>query len=170
MNNLASSFRAEAIRPWYRERWPWLLMAGPVAVVLASLASAWVAAGSDDGVVAQDYYKQGLLINQKMRRTPPPAPVAGATLAVTSDRRLHVQLVDAAAADARVRITFVRPGNRNEQRIDLVHSGDEWTGTLPELAPGRWIVVLASERWQLPTTVVAAPFTELRLGSVAPHS
>ena len=41
-------------------------MAGPFVVVVASLASAWIAIASDDGLVAEDYYKQGLLINRRL--------------------------------------------------------------------------------------------------------
>ena len=55
--------------PWYRQRWPWLLIAGPAIVVVASLVTAWLAASTDDGVIADDYYKRGLLINQELERT-----------------------------------------------------------------------------------------------------
>jgi uncharacterized protein len=172
MNNRASSFPADASRPWHRDRWPWLLMVGPLAVVVACAASAWMAVRSDDGVVAQDYYKQGLLINQKLRRTAPmSAPVRGATLSVESDRRIHVRLVEAEPPPRHLRLTLTRPGDRaHGQRMELAISGDEWVGSLPELGTGRWIVELESERWQLPITIVAAPFTELTLGSVSPHS
>ena len=58
---------SSTVRPgpvaWYRERWPWLLIAGPAIVVLASFTTLWLAAASDDGVIADDYYKRGLLIN-----------------------------------------------------------------------------------------------------------
>ena len=42
------------------------LAAGPAVVVVASLVSAWIAIRSDDGLVAEDYYKRGLLINKKL--------------------------------------------------------------------------------------------------------
>jgi uncharacterized protein len=172
MNNPASSFPADASHPWHRHRWPWLLMAGPLAVVVACAASVWVAVRSDDGVVAQDYYKRGLLINQKLRRAATvSAPAPGATLSVTSDRRIHVRLVDTVPQPERLQLTFARPGDRaHAQRMELAISGDEWAGSLPELGTARWIVSLQSERWQLPITIVAAPFTELTLGSVSPHS
>eukprot|EP01036_Dinobryon_divergens_P015550 gene15550-21074_t len=44
--------------PWYRHRWPWLLMAGPVAVIIAGLVTAWVAFTGADALVVDDYYKQ----------------------------------------------------------------------------------------------------------------
>ena len=36
-------------KPWYREPWPWFLMAGPAVVVVASLASAVIAFRSFEG-------------------------------------------------------------------------------------------------------------------------
>ncbi|MCC7269385.1 MAG: FixH family protein, partial [Rhodocyclaceae bacterium] len=55
-------------RPWYAHRWPWLLMAGPAVVVVAGIVTAWIAATTSDGLVADDYYKQGLAINQRLAR------------------------------------------------------------------------------------------------------
>src|SRR3990170_3926696 len=60
--------RARA-QPWYREPWPWILMAGPAAVVVAGFVTAWLAVRSDDGLVVDDYYKQGLAINQTLGRS-----------------------------------------------------------------------------------------------------
>jgi len=59
---------AQQIPPWYREPWPWLLMAGPVAVIFAGIATVWLAVVSSDGLVVDDYYKQGLAINQTLER------------------------------------------------------------------------------------------------------
>jgi hypothetical protein len=75
---------------WYREPWPWIIFSGPALVVCASLFSAWLAVSHEDGVVAEDYYKQGLAINQVLHR--------GATavvLGVHADARMkgsHVQI------------------------------------------------------------------------------
>ncbi|HOL65632.1 MAG TPA: FixH family protein [Accumulibacter sp.] len=54
--------------PWYREPWPWLLMLGPAIVVAAGLYTAYLAIVSDDGLVADDYYKQGLEVKKRMVR------------------------------------------------------------------------------------------------------
>ena len=43
-----------AARPWYKEPWPWLLMSGPAAVVLAGALTAWLAFAGADGLVAED--------------------------------------------------------------------------------------------------------------------
>ena len=57
-----------AERPWYRHRWPWFLMAGPFVVVIAGIVTTYLAVRSNDGLVADDYYKQGLAINQTTAR------------------------------------------------------------------------------------------------------
>jgi len=54
--------------PWYRHRWPWLLMLGPFTVIVAGVITLWLALRSNDGLVADDYYKQGLAINEVTSR------------------------------------------------------------------------------------------------------
>ena len=64
MNSLAPT----APTPWYREPWPWILMAGPVAAVVAGAITLWIAVTHQDALVADDYYKQGLAINRTLDR------------------------------------------------------------------------------------------------------
>ncbi len=54
--------------PWYRHRWPWLLMAGPLLAIVAGSYAMWLAHSGADALVVGDYYKQGKAINQDLRR------------------------------------------------------------------------------------------------------
>ena len=65
MNELEHSLHG---RPWYREPWPWILMSGPFAVVVAGLVTAWIAVANDDPLVVDNYYKEGLAINRVLER------------------------------------------------------------------------------------------------------
>ncbi len=56
------------IQPWYRQFWPWFIIALPLTAVIASIATLIIAAHDPDGLVADDYYKQGLAINQTLDR------------------------------------------------------------------------------------------------------
>jgi uncharacterized protein len=58
----------QAQAPWYRHRWPWLLMIGPVAVLIAGTITTWISFSGADALVVDDYYKQGKAINQDLRR------------------------------------------------------------------------------------------------------
>ena len=60
--------KQQAEKSWYREPWPWYLMAGPAIVVVAGIYTAVLAVKTDDGLVVDDYYKQGLAINKTIHR------------------------------------------------------------------------------------------------------
>lgn len=46
--------RDQPTAPWWKHGYVWLVIAGPAVVVLAALATAWIAMRSPDPVVAQD--------------------------------------------------------------------------------------------------------------------
>ena len=52
--------------PWWRFPLLWMVMAGPALVVLASFATLWLALRTPDPVVAPDYYRRGIEINQSL--------------------------------------------------------------------------------------------------------
>ena len=75
--------------PWWRHGHVWLLISGPAAVVVAGLATAWIAVHGADTLVTEDYYRRGIEINKTLAAdkalvpalegrnhaaTPPPAP------------------------------------------------------------------------------------------------
>ena len=53
---------------WYREPWLLLVAGGPAMVVVASVMTGYIAIRGADKVVADDYYKQGLMINKDIQR------------------------------------------------------------------------------------------------------
>jgi len=55
-------------QPWYKHRWPWLLMLGPAVVVVAGIYTTYLAVTQQDALVVDDYYKQGKAINQDLSR------------------------------------------------------------------------------------------------------
>ncbi len=63
-----STVMSASPEPWYRHRWPWLLMAGPVTVLIAGAITMWISFSGADALVVDDYYKQGKAINQDLRR------------------------------------------------------------------------------------------------------
>ncbi len=55
-------------QPWYRQFWPWFLIALPASVVVAALSTAYIANRDADDLVVQDYYKDGLAINRQLEK------------------------------------------------------------------------------------------------------
>ena len=54
--------------PWYRQFWPWFLIALPGSVVIASIITITLAVKTSDSLVRDDYYKEGLAINRNLAR------------------------------------------------------------------------------------------------------
>lgn len=62
------------VKPWYREPWPWLLMAGPFLVVIGCIVTIYVAYSRfNDQAILEGVVKRGLVIEQKDTAVPPPA-------------------------------------------------------------------------------------------------
>ena len=55
-----------AAAPWWRFGHVWLIIAGPVIVIIAGFVTLWLAISRPDPVVAEDYYRQGIEINKTL--------------------------------------------------------------------------------------------------------
>lgn len=136
-------------QPWYREPWPWILMAGPAVVVVAGLVTAWLAVRSNDGLVVDDYYKQGLGINRTLGRSD-----AAARLGITAEIHLadgRVRVLLGAAGGGALILQLAHPTRAGlDQRIPLtqVRPG-VYEGRVQPLRPGRWYVLLEQRDWRL---------------------
>jgi hypothetical protein len=141
-------------------------MSGPFVAVVASLASAWMAVTSDDGVVAQDYYKQGITINQRLARMAPDAGPLGAKITVGERGEVRARIEGLVESPKNVRLMLAHPATaaRAEVVILRLDADGDYVGALAKQTPGRWIVTLESVSWRLPTTTVAGPLSEIRLG------
>lgn len=53
-------------KPWWKYAHVWLIIAGPVAVVIAGFITLAIAIRVPDPVVAEDYYRRGLDINKTL--------------------------------------------------------------------------------------------------------
>lgn len=144
-----SAERARA-QPWYREPWPWILMAGPAIVVVAGLVTAWLAVKSNDGLVFDDYYKQGLAINRTLERSDAAARLGLEARLYFADDRVRV-LLETTSVRGALTLRFAHPTRAGMDRslhLAMVEPG-VYEGRLEPLQPGRWHVVLETNAWRL---------------------
>jgi hypothetical protein len=145
-------------------------MAGPVAVVVACLVTAWLAIRSDDGLVADDYYKQGLAINQTLSRGDAAERLGIEAALHLGDGRVRV-LLRAAAVRGTLTLRLLHPTRAGmDQSLDLslVEPG-VYEGRLRPLSPGRWHVVLENRDWRLTGDWILPAAGELTLGDRLPE-
>lgn len=146
--------------PWYRHRWPWLLMSGPAVVVVAGIFTAWLAISRADALVADDYYKQGKAINKDLRRDHE-AQRLGAAIGIGYDPaaavlrgRLQMREVPAVGQEGQTLIiSLVHPTQPSKDRTLMVRPAADGTFSVPlvELEQARWRLVAedGSHAWRL---------------------
>ena len=137
-------------KPWYRERWPWLLMAGPAAVLVAGAATVWIAFASADGLVAEDYYRQGLAINRALAREEA-ARRLGITARIDLSSNITVELQGAKPEALFVHLAHAtRAGYDLRLRLAPTETG-AYAAALPPMPPGRWRIAIEDPRgsWRI---------------------
>jgi hypothetical protein len=137
--------------PWYREPWPWLLMAGPAAVIVAGAATIWIAVASADGLVAEDYYRQGLAINKVLAREEAARERGISAEVVLESGKLEVVLKGEKPEALFAHLAHAtRAGH--DLRVRLAPAGQGvYQAELPPLPAGRWRVVIEDPRstWRI---------------------
>jgi len=128
-------------------------MAGPGIVVVASMVTLWLAATTDDAVVADDYYKRGLSINQRLERVDRAAALGlDAVADIAADGRVRVALASASAdidAHPAVIVLGVAHATRGglDRSAELVLGPDgTYDGRIEPVGPGRWLSRLPAKR------------------------
>lgn len=141
--------------PWYRQFWPWFIIALPLTAVIASITTLIIAAHDPDGLVVDDYYKEGLTINQTLERDRHAQALGLSGLVRVDAARLILTLngVPANIQDKDFELRLIHPTRPHLDRtLKLTRDGgNQWSAALDAIAPGRWHVQLESPagRWRL---------------------
>jgi hypothetical protein len=162
-------------KPWYRHPWPWILMAGPGLVIVAGAITLYLAIASNDGLVADDYYKLGMTVNQTTARD-----AAARTRGVRAElmqSATGVQLRVLVRADAGVelpaslKLKLAHPTRTGvDQDLTLVAAGGGvYTGVAQVRVGGRWHVALEDDEhsWRLTGDWMVETTPVLQLGASA---
>jgi hypothetical protein len=169
-----STFTAP-IKRWYREPWPWILMAGPFIVVLAASYTAWLAISTSDGLVTDDYYQKGLAISETLTESTKARELglrAGVRLVEGSvSVRLNTRSQMQFAPPKAIRFTLSHPTRAGvDQTRILARQGDAYVGTINLPSSGHWLILLEDEAksWRLLGSVMLPASGELVIGGETP--
>jgi hypothetical protein len=140
-------------------------MSGPAAAVLAGAATVWIAIASSDGLVADDYYKRGLAINQLLDREATAARYGVRAHVEPLPGRIRVRLEGAMPPPEGLVAQLAhatRAGNDLSLRLAPAGAG-RYEAELPPLPAGRWRLAIEDPRreWRVAGDwpQAAVPFT-----------
>ena len=157
--------------PWYREPWPWILMAGPAIVVAAATWTAVLAARSSDGLVTEDYYRQGIAINRELARERHASDLGVVARLAFGDGVVRAELPASVRAPAALELALSHPARgARDEAIEMKPVGSNiYEGRLPAALHGVSRIVLQDRErtWRLDGAMRDAP-ASLILGVARP--
>jgi len=142
-------------KSWYREPFVWLLILFPASAVMGGMITIALAIHSNDGLVVDDYYKQGLEINRTLERD---QAAARHGLEATLRFKVEYQLIQ---LNLKAHPDYTLPNQIQlqlshhtrsgfDKAVSLVYLGDNtYQSALPELEEGFFFVQLAADDWRL---------------------
>lgn len=141
-------------KPWYKYFWPWVLIALPSTVVVASLITIVLAVRSSDGVVSDDYYKDGVAINQTFERDARAAErgLSAAMEVNTAENRLHLSILGG-GIELPLKVSLLHATRKNLDQVVMVNSLNYGQAeiSIQPLPPGKWYLRVESDagQWRL---------------------
>ena len=151
--------------PWHREPWPWLLAAGPALVIVAGVITSVIAWRTSDGLVADDYAKQGLVINRSLARDARAEDLGLAATVSFSPQRDALRLAlsayspQSSSQSSPLQLILVHPTRAGLDRSVTLDRLDKLDKLAPGLyeariappAPGAWLLRVESAEagWRL---------------------
>ncbi len=150
---------SQQVLPWYKEYYVWMIIFFPLLAVIGGIVTTILAVQSDDGLVVDDYYKQGLEINRTLERDK-----------VALDYNLDADIkLDQEREEVSITLTsasgFVYPTNLPVTFLHATRSGLDkevnmlltqeniYRGNLSVLTAGKWYVHIQRDDWRLIKTI-----------------
>lgn len=131
----------QTVLPWYKQRWPWILMSLPATSIVLSTSLLYFAVTSNDGLVVDDYYARGRVIDQTIARA-----TYAADLGLVADVTLRAEEVsvslsanDGVALPDELLVSIIHPTRAGfDQVLRLPQHDGVYAGTIEPLTIGRW--------------------------------
>jgi hypothetical protein len=155
--------------PWYRQFWPWFIIAIPASSVLVGSLMLTLAIRNPDPIVVDNYYKQGLAINQQLDRQRIAAEL-GIQALVRFDagrEQLTIEALEAGTLQGPLQLLLIHPTLAGQDRVVTLQADEGGRYVLPLAGSGnsRWHIALESESagWRLEGRIRLADNTQLLL-------
>lgn len=160
------------MKPWYRQFWPWFLIALPACAVIGSFVTLVLALDGADTLVREDWYQRGQHINEEIALDVAAAArgvSAQLTVGPDGEVALDVEMTNVGAFPATLLVELHHPVDAaRDLRGELRGNGSgHFQGTLgASVGAAAWDVSLLAKDWRLQSRVsLPAGRARLQAGS-----
>ncbi|KKO46661.1 FixH family protein [Arsukibacterium ikkense] len=155
-------------KPWYKQVWPWILIAIPVVTALRAIYAVVLMQQNPPSMVVDDYYQAGKNINLQLSKYREAAlRNLNATVLIAGNRAV-VRFAENAVLDDSIHLDFYHPTLAEQDfAVDAKRSGELlYVATLPLTPTGRWRINVTddSKQWKLRVTTTLPAEQEIKLG------
>ena len=161
-----------AALPWYRYPMVWMIVGIPFSAVVMGVVMIWLAITTDDGLVADDYYKQGMAINRDLHRDTE-AQEKGVSAALEMNESEGVIRVNLALHKGglenypdtlQLKLQYATHDHNDVQLLLNHGQADQYIGLINQpLIQGKWYLELSEGEWRLNGNMVVAKQVKLLL-------
>ena len=152
-------------KSWFKQFWPWFIVALPLTAVIASLYTVMIAFENQDSLVKSEYYKEGLAINEQLQeyRLAEELGLSGDISIAPETGQIHLSLASDQNAQLpnTLTLSFIHPVTDTQDfQIALVKTAEgQYQGSLNRALDHRWhlqLTPLATQdqaTWKLQSSI-----------------
>jgi len=154
----------EDTQPWYRQFWPWFIIALPASSVVAGLTTLWISMQTSDSLVVESLDGMQIVAERRLNAEQLAAELdLAALLEIDLDTgavEVAMQAGRLESAPATIELELSHPTLAKRDRLITLHRAPPddagntlWSGHFVTVPDGRWYVTLKSSdqtrRWRL---------------------
>ncbi len=144
------------VLPWYRHKLVWMIIAIPAASVIAGIYLIYLATNTDHSLVVDDYYKQGMAINQNLARdrAAQELGISAWLIAEPSNNMIKLTFDKGTLSDfpdnLKLHLQHATHAD-HDQAVPLVRAPrGQYVGYLKQaVREGVWHITLSTDQWRL---------------------
>jgi len=145
---------ADSIPPWYKQFWPWFLIAIPAITVVSGISMIMVASDKPHGMVVDDYYKTGLAINMTLARDQLAKKLGLQAVGRIDKTSKQIRLTLHGQNDTqKLRLTLTHPTNAQQDAVIMLQAtnNNQFIGQLTKLPNEKRYILLEplDQSWRL---------------------